>query len=493
MNTFNWVTAAQGLESFGGRDKTLHIPKTGLAFFDVLRLYGAIEMYLGLSGKVTITDAGHEWQATGTARDGRLKNATDTGTLLNKGSALSRKKADSILELTGALEGQNTWPLSETRNLSTPLDNPDSALKDGVRNNAARRYSGLATGEGEKCEIAFVDAFLAFAGQERTQSMGGVVFLPIFEGQVDYSRVVSPLRAWSNVPNILCAQVLVLLALKNSLFAEGYADKLSGVVFNTNLDGRKNTNTSGLIAIDSTALGRDRKIAESFYGHCYRVFRALIGRAWNKGKSTGETEDAFAYAYWLMQPERPQHLGSLLTAIERQARDRRGHLLLEFQRGSESRKYAKEIFDMSYNNWSGDHNAVRKLARAVASGIWVARQKKQSSRADQGKAWYDEATMLRSAPTAKAFFERALILIEQGHRENPFIGTAARDEAFDVAALRESIGKDRRAFETFRDLFRMYLIQESTPHLGTASAATDDSPDDSPTEGEEPSEQEGEI
>ena len=490
MNTFDWGTAAQDLESFGGREKTLHVPKTGLAFFDVLRLYGAIEMYLGLSGEVTITDAGHEWQAKGTARDARMKSATNTGTLLNKGDALNRKKADSIAGLMDALEERNIWPLSETRDLSTPLDNPDSALKDGVRNHAAREYKGLATGQGENCKIAFVDAFLAFAGQERTQSMGGIVFLPIFEGTVDYSRVVSPLRAWSNVPNVLCAQVLVLLALKNSLFAEGYADKLSGVVFNTNLDGRKNTNTSGLVAIDSTALGRKRKIAPSFYGHCYRVFRGLVGRAWNKGKSTSETEDAFAYAYWLMQPERPQHLGSLLTAIERQARDRRGHLLLEFQRGSEARKYAKEIFEMTYNTWSGNHEAVRKLARAVASSIYQTKQK-QKSYADQGKVWYDEVIMLRSAPTAKAFFERALILIEQGHREDTRIGTAAWNHDFDVVALRESIGKDRRAFEAFRDLFRMYLIQESTAHTGTTSANTDESSDDSQPEGDTLSEQAG--
>ena len=70
--------------------------------------------------------------------------------------------------------------------------------------------------------------------------------------------------------------------------------------------------------------------------------------------------------------------------------------------------------------------------------------------------------MLRSAPTEKAFRERAMILIEQGHRENWDIGTVHRDEAFDPKSLFDSMGIDRNGFEKFRDLFRMYLVQEST-------------------------------
>lgn len=494
MSDFNWGEATSALESFGGREKTLVVPKTGLNFFDVLRLYGAIELYLGLSGEVTITDAGSEWKAEGKARDNLLKSAKDAATVLNKGKALA-KKEKTVADLALAVENAALWPTSESRNVSVPLDNPDSALKDGIRDHAARRYSGLATGEGESSKVAFADALLAFAGQERTQSsMSGLMFLPVFEGIVDYSRVVSPLRAWTNVSNVLCGQAIALLALKNALFAEGYGDQLSAVVFNTNLDGRKNTNYSGLIAIDSTAIGRKRELKPSFYGHCYRTFRSLVGRAWQSGKATGETEDAFAYVYWLMQPERAQHLGTLLTSVERQCRDRREHLLLERKRGEQPITYVKEIFSMSYNDWDGDHEAVHKLARAVSSGIYQTRQKKEKTSADQGKAWYDEVTMLRSAPTAKAFFERALILIEQGKREQVFIGTAAWNQDFDIEALRKSIGKDRRAFETFRDLFRMYLIQESTPRTSSAGANTAEpsGSDDSTTESDTLS-NEGEI
>ena len=101
---------------------------------------------------------------------------------------------------------------------------------------------------------------------------------------------------------------------------------------------------------------------------------------------------------------------------------------------------------------------MRKFARAVASGIYHARMKGAE---DGGKAWYDEVTMLRSASKPNAFFERALILIEQGHREHDGVGTERRDEAFNPSALIASVNADD--FETFKVLFRMYLVQESTP------------------------------
>lgn len=53
-------------------------------------------------------------------------------------------------------------------------------------------------------------------------------------------------------------------------------------------------------------------------------------------------------------------------------------------------------------------------------------------------------------------------MVEQGHKEYSLLGTAHKDEAYDPSKLFDSIGKDRSEFETFRDLFRMYLIQEST-------------------------------
>jgi len=132
---------------------------------------------------------------------------------------------------------------------------------------------------------------------------------------------------------------------------------------------------------------------------------------------------------------------------------------------------------MSYGDWNGDHEAVRMFARTVASAIYYARMVKEQTPEDQRKAWYDEITVLRSAPSAKAFLERALILIEQGHREYSLVGTARRGEAFAPASLLNSIGSDRVAFETFRDLFRMYLVQESTPRGrsdATDAALTDE-------------------
>ena len=53
-------------------------------------------------------------------------------------------------------------------------------------------------------------------------------------------------------------------------------------------------------------------------------------------------------------------------------------------------------------------------------------------------------------------------MVEQGHKEYSLIGTSHKDEAYDPSKLFDSIGKDGSEFETFRDLFRMYLIQEST-------------------------------
>jgi len=92
--------------------------------------------------------------------------------------------------------------------------------------------------------------------------------------------------------------------------------------------------------------------------------------------------------------------------------------------------------------------------------------------------------MLRSSSSAKAFVERALVLIEQGHREDSGVGTHRRGEAFAPKALLDSIGEDRAAFETFRHLFRMYLLQESTWRAKGAEDTEDvgDTEDEAPGE-----------
>ena len=137
---------------------------------------------------------------------------------------------------------------------------------------------------------------------------------------------------------------------------------------------------------------------------------------------------------------------------------------------------------MSYGQWEGDHESVRKFARVVSSSIWNVRQKEENDEAKRRKSWYDEVTMLRSTTSARTFFERALILIEQGKRELSFIGSESNDQDFDPAELMRSIGNNRSDFETFRDLFRMYLILESAPTSRTSPSSEDET--QSPEEGE---------
>lgn len=475
MKGFEWAKSSQALATFGGEEFTFRVPKTGLPFFDVLRLYGATELYVGLRDEVTIQDGGHEWYIKAKVRphqkNGLSKQVARAAGAL-KGSNLTNRDYSWIKQLEEALSG-GAWPVSDLRNVSTPLDNPDSALKDGIRGTAALTYKGLETGFGKESKIAYADALLAYAGQKRTESVAGLRFLPVFEGKIDFAKVVSPLKAWVGIPNILCAQVLTLLALKTALFAEGYADHLSAVVYNTDLDGRKFYNYSGIITLKSTALERQQFVTEDankfgrFVGHFYRTYRGLVTRAWDRGgKATAEVEDALAHAYWLLQPKRAKHLTALLTSLERQKRDGKPAVLTGGRPYDDS--YVKEIFNMSYGEWHGDHEALRRFAKAVASGIYYARLVK-GKESERGKAWYDEATMLRSAPSAKAFIERALILIEQGKRESPFVGSDFRQEEFDPAKVFDSIGRTRQEFETFRDLFRMYLIQESKPYKAAES------------------------
>lgn len=460
MSNFDWGNVGQKFFDFGGEVKILHIPKTGLPFFDVLRLYGAIDLFIGLQQEVSIKDIGNEWKVEARVREHRLKDTQVVAEILKK-KALSKNDYEWIENLkTALLDGQD-YPSTPTRNVSYPLDNPDSALKDGIRDDASTEYKGLESGFGKKSKVAFPDALLAFAGQERTESIAGVYFLPVFEGKVDFSKVVSPLRAWVGIPNVICAQALTLLALKSSLFAEGYAKNLSAVAYNTNLDGRKFYNYSGIIRIESTALAENPNLKDKFVGNFYRTFRGLVGRAWSKGKATKEVEDALAHAYWIMQPSK-KHLSSLITSIERQKRFGKANVIYDTKR---KKGYAKEVFEMSYGNWSGDHEAVRKFARAVASAIYQARMIGKIARDEQNKVWYDEVVMLRSSPTAKAFIERAMILLEQGKKENQFIGSVSNKEDFEPSALFAGIGNSRNDFETFRDLFRMYLVLESTPKL----------------------------
>jgi hypothetical protein len=456
---FDWSHSAATLKGFGGEPVALIVRKTGLPFFDALQLYGAIDLYIGVREDITITDCGDRWQVNGRRRSyavaGRDRRAF-AGVWDKKNPS-----ADDYCEDLHRLVFCG-HPLDSDRQVVR--NGLDSSLQAGIRGVAASRYETLQTSQTSNpvciAKIPLSQAVLAYAGRRRVERFGEITFLPIFDGPIDLSKVVSPLRLWftePNIPNVLCAQVLVLLALRSSLFAEGYQDRLSQVVFDTNLYGQRSDNYSGIVSVGFTAIGRLKR--DEFVGRVYRAFRDLVRSAWKRRgrefEATELTPDALAAAYWLMQPEK--HLAAMVVSQERMHAKGMWHFFRDHTD-------VKEIFNMSYPDSPEDHDAIRKFARAVASGIWHARMKDSD---DKGKAWYDEVTMLRSAAKPAAFFERAMILIEQGHRENGGVGTSGRSEAFDPSAVFKSISEDD--FETFKILFRMYLVQESTARPSSRS------------------------
>jgi hypothetical protein len=466
---FDWSSAQSVLQDFGGKKETFYVPKTGLPFFDALRLYGAIDLYIGLREDVMIKDNGNEWQVIGYARPNHvLKKDERTFNLIWK---KKRPKAEDYCKrLNSYLKEKQPIEYDEFVIAEKEFVGFDAVLQTGIRGISAYSYETLQTGQASKAEckaeFPLSQGLLAFAGKQRCETLGRILFLPIFEGRIDLSKVVSPLRFWIGPPNVLCAQALMLLALKYSLFSEGYVDRLSAVVYNTDFDSRTNFNCSGVVSMQSTAVGK-LKLSE-LVGHIYRNFKRIIENAWRKDRRPNSPmpEDALAMAYWLVLPF-GKHLASMITSQEKLKASGYQHIFIE-------KEYVKEVFNMSYGDWNGDFEAVHKLAKAVASAIYFARQSK-AKEGEKGKAWYDEVVMLRSAPTPKAFFERILILLEQGHREHGQVGTIHREEIFDPSDLFKSIGKDRSDFETFRDLFRMCLVQESTYKAKDIETAISDS------------------
>ena len=484
MSAFDWSTAATALHNFGGDPTTLHIEKTGLPFYDTLRLYGAIDLYIGLREDVTIEDTGIRWKVTGRRRprfmDGRdvafLNRIKEQfGGRKNPNSEEYCKKMYSYLVNAKSFRDEKPFPADKA------FVKLDSTLQAGIRGISAANYETLQTGQTSKKEckamIPLSEGLLAFAGKKRAENVSRIYFLPVFEGRIDLSKVVSPIRMRGS-PNVLCTQALMLLALKTSLFAEGYQDRLTSVVYNTDFGSRNAFNFSGIIKISSTAIGKIK--SAELVSHTYQTFRELIRDAWDgQGKPNKLTSAAMGMAYWLMQPV-SKHLSSMITAQERLYKDKGAKSTLFYIQNKNHANHVKEIFEMTYGNWNGDHEAVRKLARAVASGIYWARGRDEHGNwlkdEEQRKNWYNEVTMLRSAPSVRTFRERAMILIEQGHREHGQIGTVHRDENPDpkaLLALLDSIGTNRSEFEKFRDLFRMYLVQESTYKKVEDKATTD--------------------
>jgi hypothetical protein len=470
VNSFNWSEAAAVLAGFGGKPIILHVPKTGLPFYDTLRLYGAIDLYIGLREDVLIHDAGTHWKIQGHSRENQLRGK-DISAFRQVWKKKKPVAEDYCSQLRSSLASGTIFQDKFSAPANKAFVGLDATLQSGIRGISAASYDTLRSGETSKraclADIPLSEGLLAFVGKKRMESLANIVFLPIFEGKVDFSKVISPLRAWLGIPNALCAQALALLALRTSLFVDGYQDRFTAVVYNTTFASRKGFNYSGLITIDSTAIGK--MTSSEVVAHTYRIFRALVSKAWTRqGQSTELTTKALDMTYWLMQPL-GKHLSSMITSqeqlrrgIERGDRCIRQPTLFDHK----DPNYVREVFEMTYGGWEGDHEAVRKLAKAVASAIQWARGRDSNGNwlkpAEQRKNWYDEVVMLRSAPSAKAFIERVMILVEQGHREHGQIGTAHRQEDFDPKALLESVGNDRTNFEAFRDLFRMYLVQEST-------------------------------
>jgi hypothetical protein len=243
----------------------------------------------------------------------------------------------------------------------------------------------------------------------------------------------------------------MLLALKTSLFAEGFQDRLTAVVYNKRVK-QGDFAYSGVIAIDSTAVSGEKMRSATLASDAYHALRRLIRDGWKNGKATGLEAHAIAMANWIMHPA-GRNLCTMIASQEKLHRDRRHHML--------AHGHVKEIFNMSYEWKDNDYETVRRFAKAVASGIFYARMKEVDKK-DWGKTWFDEVTLLRSAPSARAFIRRAMYLVEKGHAKHSRIGTSEWEQSFEPQLLRV-IGETRNDFESFRDLFRMYLVQESKP------------------------------
>jgi hypothetical protein len=352
----------------------------------------------------------------------------------------------------------------------------DASLQAGIRGIAASAYLTLQGGQSSdsRClaKIPLSDQLLAFAGTKRIEPAGSITFLPIFNGDIDLSKVVSPLRVRSGPPNVLCAQADTLLRLRVSLFSEGYADRLAAVAFNTDLGNQRSDNYSGILAVSSTAVGRS---SEQLATHAADVFRVLVGRAWTRRGRQYEagplTEDALAMAQWLLKPA-ANTLSSLITSQERLCRQSMPSLFARPQ-------FVKEVSAMSTSLQNGDgfspefYQAVHDFAKAVAAGIYFGREVNEPTHERRRDAWYNEVVALRSAPTARSFIDRAMLLVEQGHRTDSRVGTSHRGENFDPSPWLERVEQEPKYFAVFRDLFRMYLVQESTYQAASPSGANE--------------------
>jgi hypothetical protein len=110
-------------------------------------------------------------------------------------------------------------PRTEDPDEKVPTDHRnfalDPVLQSGIRGLQAAEYESMNSSESKyTATIPLSDAVIAYAGLKRTEGSGDMQFLPIFEGQIDLGKIVSPIRASLSIPNPLCAQVLPKLCTK---------------------------------------------------------------------------------------------------------------------------------------------------------------------------------------------------------------------------------------------------------------------------------------
>lgn len=443
---FDWANARHALNGFGGEPITLHVEKTGLPYYDTLRLYGAIDIYMGVREDVSIHDLGDRWRVRGRTRRNRVQ---DRAAISFKALRPTAKKSDRdtfCAKLRNAIVSGIRIPRAEDPDEKVPTDDRnfalDPVLQSGIRGLQSANYDSMDSSAAKyTARIPLSDALIAYAGIKRTESVGDMQFLPIFEGQIDLSKIVSPIHSSLSVPNPFCAQVLMLLSLETALWSEGYSRRLSAVTYSKKKS--QNFNYSGTIRIDSTAIGQiDDGL---FCGLLYRVFWRMLSTSWRRNKATPMATHTFAVAEWLMQPG-PRTLGPMITAQEFLLKSGQGPFLVVPNN-------VRKVFEMTYPDRRIDHEAVRQLAKTVSSAIYKLGLKEDEAK--RRKRWYNEVVALRNSPNKESFRHRVLTIVEQGRAENSWV------EAFDPASLLESMGKDRPSFEEFRDCFRMYLIQES--------------------------------
>lgn len=498
MIDVDWAKTSESLTSFGGEDVVLRVPKTGLPFFDTLQLYGTIFLFVGLNPEIAISDEGIRWSITARRRRNFVKGRDSAHfsrlTVKPKCRFDAISFCDALTHFLQRDDFQLETAVDSWHQANASFGDMDSALQSGVRGTAAASYKTIESGsQKNECigSVRFSHGFLASAWRDYVENTDGFLFLPVFRGFVDLSKLIVPLRLRSTGPNGLCTQALHLLALRTALFVEGYDAALECVVYNKSVQQGK-VSHSGIISIRSTAIGRLRSAA--FVAHLYRFFRGVIVRGWSrKGrdyKAEAYATDAIGIAHWLMTPSN-QALSSLITSQERFFRDGMQHA---FGRNND---YVMEILSVTNERVEFDVATVRLLAKAVASAIqWVSGRSQSGNwrtPEEQRKSWYDTVTLLRSSSSPRVFLDRVLILLEQGHKANWAIGTVHRGEAFDPGALLQQMlgGVNQRSFVCFLQLFRMCLIQESTyptkvgggDDLGSDEAADGEQCDAPATEG----------